>query len=91
VDIEGAEIHAIPEWIRSGILEDVDQIGMEIHTVFSQDIAAAQLSAILDAFRTLHVAGFRLISSTNNDCTGKSVDFERKYYNLAEIVFRRVK
>ena len=32
VDVEGAEHKAISEWIRSGILDHVKQIGIEIHT-----------------------------------------------------------
>ena len=32
VDIEGIEIKALSEWIRSGILDNVKQIGIEIHT-----------------------------------------------------------
>ena len=32
VDIESSEIKAIPEWIQSGVLENVRQIGMELHT-----------------------------------------------------------
>ena len=32
VDIEGSELEAIHEWIQSGVLEDVHQIGIEFHT-----------------------------------------------------------
>ena len=32
MDVEGAEIAAIPEWIESGVLDSVDQIGIEMHT-----------------------------------------------------------
>ena len=32
VDIEGAELKALPEWISSGILDQVSQFGLEIHT-----------------------------------------------------------
>jgi hypothetical protein len=32
VDIEGAELKALPEWVSSGILDQVSQFGLEIHT-----------------------------------------------------------
>jgi hypothetical protein len=47
VDIEGAEISALPEWISSGIIDDVDQIGLEIHTNFDQKQAAQKLASLL--------------------------------------------
>jgi hypothetical protein len=78
------------EWIASGVIVEVAQIGLEIHTHFPQDTAAEKLSALLDVFRALHQKGFRLISSTNNDCVGKSADYEKRYLNLAEIVFLKV-
>ena len=38
MDVEGAEIRAIPEWIESGVLDSVDQIGIEMHTAVNVDI-----------------------------------------------------
>ena len=32
VDVESAEIKAIPEWIKSGALKNVRQISVELHT-----------------------------------------------------------
>ena len=32
VDIEGIENSAIPQWIKSGVLDSVSQIGIELHT-----------------------------------------------------------
>ena len=31
VDVENSEVEAIPEWISSGALENVRQIGVELH------------------------------------------------------------
>ncbi len=81
---------AIPEWISSGILNDIDQIGFEIHTVSHQEEELRkQLTAILDEMRSLHQLGFRLISSENNECMGKSLDLDQHYLNLIELVFYR--
>ncbi len=40
VDVEGSELKSISEWIASGILDDVRQIGIEIHT--AQDFVQGQ-------------------------------------------------
>ena len=39
VDVEGAEIKSIPQWIRSGVLDKVDQIALEVHTNPDGDIS----------------------------------------------------
>ena len=31
VDIEGAEVGALPQWLESGLLQRVDQLGIELH------------------------------------------------------------
>lgn len=31
VDIENAELGTLPQWIESGILQRVDQLGIELH------------------------------------------------------------
>jgi hypothetical protein len=92
VDIEGAEIAAIPEWISSGILDNVSQFGIELHTgtfVFGKalDVASQNISKILEFIRNLYKLGFRLISNANNDCVEKSDDYEKKYLSLMEVVF----
>jgi hypothetical protein len=88
VDIEGSEIKAIPEWISSGVLDQVRQFGIEIHT--GAGLGAdplPQLLELLDSIKQLHQIGFKLISNVNNDCIGKTEDFEKRYLNLMEAVF----
>ena len=92
VDIEGAELTAIPEWIKSGILDSVTQIGIEIHsgkyTLGSDPTKLAKdFSNILTFIRDLHSLGFKLISFTNNDCVAKSDDVDLKFFSLMEVVF----
>lgn len=90
VDVEGNELKVLPEWISSGILEQVDQFGLEIHTapftIPDRDLPE-KLTDLLNVFRKLVDAGFRLISSMNNDCVAKSQDIEGKYFNYFEVVF----
>ena len=84
----------MPEWISSGILDQVSQFGLEIHTpvgIIGKDQIVPELSKLLDVFRQLYDVGFRLISSTNNDCVAKSQDFEGKYLNYFELVFYKQK
>jgi hypothetical protein len=83
-------LKALPQWISSGILEHVDQFGLEIHTGLNsvaKENIVTELSTLLDVFRNLYKMGFKLISSTNNDCVGKSNDLNQRYLNLFEIVF----
>ena len=88
VDIEGSEITAIPEWISSGVLDQVSQFGIELHT--SSALGAdplPNLIELLESIKKLHQIGFKLISNVNNDCIGKSEDSEKRYINLMEAVF----
>ncbi len=90
VDVEGSEIKSIPQWIDSGILDYVKQIGIEIHTapdyVPDRQVVPAILE-LMENTQRLHNMGFRLISSTNNGCSGKEADMERRYNPFFELVF----
>jgi hypothetical protein len=88
VDIEGSELKSIPEWISSGILDHVSQFGIELHTGsnLGKD-PLPNLLELIDSIRQLHQIGFKLISNVNNDCVGKTNDFEGKYLSLMEAVF----
>ncbi len=87
VDIEGAERLAINEWIDSGAINVVSQIGIEIHTDVPRPSINSTLTTLVQTFRRLHTAGFRLISTTNNECIGKKFDYLNRYYTLFELVF----
>ena len=92
VDVEGSELKALPEWISSGIIDSIDQFGLELHTasnVIRPENLVVELTNLLDVFRNLHDIGFRLISTTNNDCVAKSQDMQGKYLNYFEVVFLR--
>jgi hypothetical protein len=80
----------MPEWITSGIVDKVGQVGLEIHTNgISNDFE--ELSKLVDLMRNLNKVGFRLISTSNNECVGKAADFENIYFNLLEAVFYKDK
>ena len=90
VDVEGAELKAIPEWISSGVLDHVNQIGIEFHTgkgLIPENQVFSELSFLLHELRKLYDIGFRLISTTNNDCVAKNEDFQNIYATYFEVVF----
>lgn len=87
VDIEGSELSAMKTWVSSGVLKHVSQIGIEIHTTHTAKDGNATLFGLLDTLRLLDKEGFKIISTQNNECMGKSIDFEKHYYTLFELVF----
>jgi len=81
VDVEGSELKALPEWINSGVLDQVSQFGLEIHTgigTIPEGKIVSELTSLLDVMRNLHKLGFHLISNTNNDCMAKSKDLQKR-------------
>ena len=89
VDIEAYEVEAIPEWLSSGALANVDQIALEFHL----DQAARLLKiSIPEATRTylrliqsLYKLGFRLIEWHANVARGKL----GRILPCMEVVFKR--
>lgn len=93
VDVEGAELTAMKEWIDSGVLDLVDQIGIEIHTgrgFIQENHYMATLLRMMKVFQQLHRLGFRHISTSLNDCTGKTADIFQEYTPFVEVVFYKV-
>ena len=74
----------------SGVLDQVDQIGIEFHTgqVFLSGTlqTAKKLGELLDALKQLYNIGFKLISNTPNNCVGKSQDQGRQFYTFFDVV-----
>lgn len=87
VDIEGSELSAMKDWITSGVLEYVSQIGIEIHSTHSKENGNGTLFGLLETFRSLDKAGFKLINISNNECAGKNFDFNHQFYTIFELVF----
>jgi hypothetical protein len=57
------------------------QFGIELHTgrtSLGVSDLAGKFSSLLDTIRKLYALGFRLVSTANNDCVGKSDDPGRK-------------
>ncbi|XP_059085374.1 uncharacterized protein LOC131882289 [Tigriopus californicus] len=78
VDIESAELEALPVWIKSGALNNAMQLGLELHGV---DRYPSEFWSIL---QDLYHLGFRVISYDPNFCSSYAT---RGLYQSFEIVF----
>ena len=94
VDIEGFELEAVPEWLDSGVLSNIKQIGMEFHTgynVITKEERPRIFRQLLKSFLDMHELGFRLISYSPNHCVGRSYNhLNQNYYTFANIVFVKI-
>ena len=92
VDVEGSELKAMRGWIESGVLKNIRQIGIELHTGpvhLPGEKQTAMLTELVGVIRDLHKQGFRLISYNPNGCVGKAQDPGKKYYTYFDVVFYR--
>ena len=86
MDIEGSEVTVVPEWIKSGLLKNVKQIGMEFHKV---DVKKVQ--SYWDIVEGLYEQGFRLMTFEPNYAMA-SIKGDEKIGNvhiLHEVTFRK--
>jgi len=89
VDIESAEINAMPEWIASGILDNIGQIGIELHTgrpFFDEKVMIQSAKQLITSISILQDLGFRLASYSPNKCIGKIWDPMELYHSLVDVV-----
>lgn len=90
VDIEGEECEALGEWIKSGILKNVRQIGIEFHLFKSEDKLSfgrkksKDYRAILGSIYALLNLGFINISYDANLIYGNK---NGKYFECFDVVF----
>lgn len=92
VDIEGSEIQSFKQWIDSGILSKIDQIGVEMHTGKSQKISLGlkKKSMYKSLIQFLQKAskdfGFSLTAYNSNGCSAKQDDDQRLFYSFHDIL-----
>ena len=89
VDIESSEIKAIPQWIQSGVLKNVRQIGIELHTgktFFDRSGQAKAAKSLLKSLSELYDLGFRYVSYAPNLFVDKSQDHGGQYYTYIDIL-----
>ena len=90
MDIEGEELEAIPEMVRSGALKNVRQLGIQLHTgsmTMRKKDRPPVLRKLLRAWNQMNDMGLQHISYTPNRCVGKSQDpVDRRYYCTIDVV-----
>ena len=87
LDIEAHELKGIPIWLKKGSLNNVQQIGMEVHLEPpTQNITLE----FLQTFKDLQLKGhFRIFNWEANNCW-KNVNKKSKYFGLSEIALKKV-
>ena len=87
--MEGSELEVIPDWVSSGALANVDQIGMELHILKLGNYAKKTPKEIAVNFlrlvKSLYQIGFRLIAWYPNPFGG----VVNQQFNVVEVVFKR--
>ena len=87
VDVEGYEISCLKQWLKSGVVNFIDQLGIEMHTgpvAYSNGV----LKGILSFFRKiLDQHQLHLVDYNPNLCIGKSSDKQKKYYTYHDLLF----
>merc|ERR1712032_1176060 len=86
VDIEGAELNGMAEWIESGALERVNQLAMELHLGGIHQ--GQRFQWLLKLLQQLYSLGFRLISHEVN-MTVKDQSPWEGYHSLLEVVLMK--
>ena len=87
MDIEGAELSGLRVWIESGLLDNVQQIGMEVHLGEKNRMFTLPF---LNTLRKLQLkSNFRIFNWEANNCW-KNVNRNEQYFSLAELVFKKI-
>ena len=92
IDVEGAEFGALPDMLKSGVFEQVRQMGIEMHTgsrnLPKEKHILKALNNSLKVFKEMQESyGFRLIAYNANGCMAKKYCLTRSYHNYHDIVF----
>ena len=85
VDIEGEELFSLPEWISSGALDHVLQLGLELHLPSIH--VEKRFKWLLDLLNQLYHLNYRLISHEINMTVGKPAS--EGYYSYMEVVLMK--
>ena len=88
LDIEKEELKGFPVWLKSGSLDKVQQIAVEVHLQPPDDLKVAQ--NFLQTFKELNFQGnYRLINYEANNCW-KNHNSKYQYFSLFEIVLKKI-
>ena len=87
LDIEAHELSGIPLWLKSGALNNVQQIAAEIHLSPHEENATLNF---FESFKDLELQGnFRIFNWEANNCF-KNYNKDWDYFGFAEIVLKKI-
>ncbi len=94
-DIEGTEIACLNQWLKSGIMDLVDQLGIEMHTG-TLNVNKGYIKMIFKRMKSfvkslLAHHNLALTSYNPNMLLEKTQDSQRKYYTHHDLLFVRRK
>ena len=94
VDVEGHELKAMHDWLDSGVLEVVQQIGLELHTGIVHIEKTQTANTLYQILKTLiemkDIYRFKLIDYKSNGCVGRNGDaFGHLYHTYFDIVLMK--
>ena len=85
--MEGSELDGLSEWMSSGALDYVDQLGIELHTAPNwngYEVPIERFKILLETLQKLYENGFRVVSYEINYTAGKD---SSNFYPFFEVVF----
>ena len=87
LDIEAHELSGLPLWLRSGALENVEQLAIEVHLEPPEEKVTLEF---LQTFKDLELQGnFRIFNWEANNCW-KNYNRNYDYFGLVEIVLKKI-
>ena len=90
IDVEGAEIACIKQWLKSGVLQFVDQLGIEMHTrsMYIDKSAHKMIYRRFLTFLKFLKSEYKLSLAAYNPnlCHAKNLDSQKLYYSLHDIL-----
>ena len=88
LDIEGHELSGLPLWLKSGALDKVEQIAIEVH--LEEPSQEKKTLEFLKTFQQLHLIGnYRIINWEANNCW-KYLNKRHDYFAVSEIVLKKI-
>ena len=90
MDVEGEELYLLDNWIETGVLNNVQQFGVEFHLshLVVKNQANHWFGKMIRYIQKLSKNyGLQLVDSEPNRCVGKKEDGLKLYYAFNDVLF----
>ena len=91
IDVEGSEVWSLSNWLRTKVLKNVEQLGIEMHTansIIDKSKVKVWFPKLIAFFQTiLDKYGLVLTAYNPNLCQDKGHDGQRTYYSYHDALF----